>query len=360
MIDNEHKLTRRKNKRGAATAILLLVAIAAISFVCLLIDDAPTHTTDNRRALLSKGEDDNSKPKRLAIITFGILDHDKVRLPRASPRPPVSTSLFATTSSLKKHVIDPAKKQGYEVDMFVHSWDVEHNETIHDMYKDYAKSYQIEKGAGAFESMEAGLKLRQAYEKESLVEYDWVLVVRHDLFLRVDFELDKLNPSLFYISNWCARSGEQSTKLTQLLRFAHFETSELNCAQLETFKHDSVDGVPDMWFLSSPKDMDRVFMNFTSDLAAGVFKGTRSCCNHALAGGRIFSLHDSGIIRVGRYQHHGHDYCLYRNLKPENEWPINLGVQWKVPNDYDVTTSHRNSVCAGTFCTIGEVDTDHI
>ena len=139
MIDNEHKLTRRKNKRGVA-AILLLVAIAAILFACLLIDDAPTHTIDNRRALLSKEEDDNSKPKRLAIITFGILDHDKVTLPRASPRPPVSTSLFATTSSLKKHVIDPAKKQGYEVDMFVHSWDVEHNETIHDMYKDYAKS----------------------------------------------------------------------------------------------------------------------------------------------------------------------------------------------------------------------------
>ena len=44
MIDNEHKLTRRKNKRGAA--ILLLVAIAAISFACLLIDDAPTHSSN--------------------------------------------------------------------------------------------------------------------------------------------------------------------------------------------------------------------------------------------------------------------------------------------------------------------------
>ena len=53
MIDNKHKLTQRKNKRGAA--ILLLAAIAAISFACLLIDDAPTHSTDNRRALLSKG-----------------------------------------------------------------------------------------------------------------------------------------------------------------------------------------------------------------------------------------------------------------------------------------------------------------
>ena len=54
----------------------------------------------------------NRRP-RLAIVTFGILDHDK---PRQNYKGvPAEVSLDYSISSLSRFVIEPARKQGYEV-----------------------------------------------------------------------------------------------------------------------------------------------------------------------------------------------------------------------------------------------------
>ena len=54
----------------------------------------------------------NRRP-RLAIVIFGILDHDKAR--QHYKGVPAEVSLDYSISSLSRFVIEPARKQGYEV-----------------------------------------------------------------------------------------------------------------------------------------------------------------------------------------------------------------------------------------------------
>jgi len=275
--------------------------------------------------------------KRLAVIMYGILDHDS----GLHGAVPANISLYRSISSLNRHVIEPARSQGYAVDVFVHSWSVMDEGTILKLYNPVA--HLIENGSGAFQSIEAGLLMRRFYEAEYFTTYDWAFVVRHDMHFRTDFDFDGLNRSLFYISNWCIGTIS-STQLTS--------AGLLSCTRLERFKHDYLGGVPDFWYLSNPESMDAVFLNLTRDLASGVFVPTQSCCNHAIAGGRIFSLHDQGIINIGRYQVHSFDYDLYRMLDPKKEWINELGLSWNKTNDYDLMTSNPSSVCVGTFCNL--------
>ena len=239
-------------------------------------------------------------------------------------------------------MIEPAQKQGFEVDIFVHSWNVEERDTIVNLYNPTA--YLIEEGKGMFNSIEAGLKLRKEYEEKHSINYDWVFVVRHDIMFRNDFELDRLNPDLFYVANWCLGTGKESKTLTS--------AGLLTCHKLERFEHDYKDGVADFWFLANSSNMDKVFMNLEQDYENGVFVSTESCCNHAKLGGRIFGMHDRNELQIGRYKAHHYDFDLYRWRAPQKEWVSELNLNWKEQNGfgYDVMQSQRNSVCDGTHC----------
>ena len=289
------------------------------------------------------------RKKRLAIIAYGILNHSRGAQPEPkwpslsnhkhiAPHPNIS--LHVSVSSLNRHVVAPALQHGYEVDTFVHCWDVQHTDTILNLYN--PTSYLIEEREGAFKSIEAGLEVRRAHEQKHALTYDWVFVFRHDMFFRTDFDFNALNRSIFYVANWCYPTGEKSTELTA--------AGLLQCSAIERFQHDVLEGIPDFWFLGSPQDMDRVFLNFTQDFERGAFNKTNSLCAHAKVGGRIFGLHDKGIINVGRYLVHHMDYNLYRWIDPKREWIFEQGLTWKDPNSYDLMESHRASVCVGTYC----------
>ena len=49
-------------------------------------------------------------------------------------------------SSLNQLMIEPARQQGYEMDVFVHSWDVAERDTLINLYN--PTSYLIEEGSG--------------------------------------------------------------------------------------------------------------------------------------------------------------------------------------------------------------------
>ena len=210
---------------------------------------------------------------------------------------------------------------------------------------------------GMFESIEAALRLRKEYQEKHSITYDWVFVVRHDVYYRNDFEFNRLNPSLFYIANWCsAASGAQHQ---------HTMAAEgpLNCHELERFKADHLGGVPDFWFLASPATMDHVFLDFTRDLESSIFRPTKACCNHGKLGGRLFPMHDRGEIQIGRYKAHHIDYSLYRWRAPRKERMSELGLTWREPNDFaynDVMEIHKESVCGGTHCSFNACRIDEI
>ena len=195
---------------------------------------------------------------------------------------------------------------------------------------------------GMFRSIEAGLRLRKEYEEKHDISYDWVYTVRHDTVFRNDFELETLNPNLFYVANWCKDNRDETTSsLTS--------AGLLLCHTLHVYPHDIKDGVPDFWFLANSANMDKVFMNFEKDFEAGVFEPTESCCNHAKLGGRLFVMHDRGELQIGRYKAHRYDFELYR-------WR-DRGLNWKETNEaYDVMESQRNSVCAGTRCVLHNIN----
>ena len=86
-----------------------------------------------------------SRSQRIAIVTFGLLDHDRSTRPFYKAGP-ADVSLEYSVSSLNQFVIEPARQQGYEVDVFVHSWNVAERDTIINLYNPTA--YLIEEGSG--------------------------------------------------------------------------------------------------------------------------------------------------------------------------------------------------------------------
>mmetsp|Transcript_39117 Transcript_39117/g.66673 ORF Transcript_39117/g.66673 Transcript_39117/m.66673 type:complete len:334 (-) Transcript_39117:115-1116(-) len=288
--------------------------------------------------------------KRLAIVAYGTLDRDaepeapwKGVSHEKHAAPPVEDSLYVSVQSLQRHVIEPSKRRGYDVDVFVHSWDAKDNATIKELYNATAHLIEASDEEDPYKSIEAGLGLMRSHAKKASVSYEWVLVVRHDIYFRVDFNLDSLNHALFYLGNWCHPTGEKSVAETG-------EAGALSCAKMEVFENDTA-AVPEYWYLGNPKSMDQVFLGFTSNSGAmATDVGVNATTSKAIAGGRIYPLHDKQKIQIGRYLVHNIDYSLYRFINPNIEWLQYLNMTWRERNVYDLTMSHRSSVCGSTYC----------
>lgn len=109
-----------------------------------------------------------------------------------------------TFASFNKHIVEPNKKNGYKVDIFIHTWDEyeSRKSTWHDDNKDLKnkkinqediqkikqvylpKKIIIDKSInkhGAKISMTAVKVLREEYERDNSIEYDWIIETRPDI-----------------------------------------------------------------------------------------------------------------------------------------------------------------------------------
>lgn len=145
-----------------------------------------------------------------------------------------------------KHLVEPIKSAGYEVDIFMHSWDYiegrvtswHHEKTALDLAeppktppkedlialydlkaiaitpqvesKDDEKfiairwscKYRYKSLANAYYSLHSVNKLRLEYEKQNGVEYDFVIVTRPDLWFGKDFSLGFLGDGSMWGRNF--------------------------------------------------------------------------------------------------------------------------------------------------------------
>ncbi|TWO29331.1 alpha-2,3-sialyltransferase [Campylobacter lanienae] len=110
-----------------------------------------------------------------------------------------------TYESFFKHVVEPNLKDGWEIDIFIHTWDMSssrdrswHNgkdlfdinplnqNDIDDIKRVYKPKKllveHLQEGAhGGGESKKRGNRLRESYEKENSVKYDYILYTRMDI-----------------------------------------------------------------------------------------------------------------------------------------------------------------------------------
>ncbi|WP_086270442.1 coiled-coil domain-containing protein, partial [Campylobacter devanensis] len=110
-----------------------------------------------------------------------------------------------TYESFFKNIVEPNLKDGWQIDIFIHTWDMSSNsdrswhsgqdlfdihllsqddiENIRKIYnpKKFLVEHLQEDAYGGGESKKRGNRLRESYEKENSVKYDYILYTRMDI-----------------------------------------------------------------------------------------------------------------------------------------------------------------------------------
>ena len=113
----------------------------------------------------------------------------------------------------KKHILDKNN-----VDVFIHSWDVDLQSEIIEKYKpkDYifepiAKfeivpplkdTQRVQNHCCRWYSSYEVNKLKSKYEDAHKFKYDFVMLTRQDIAWQVDINFNNLNPNYFYVAEW--------------------------------------------------------------------------------------------------------------------------------------------------------------
>jgi len=147
---------------------------------------------------------------RLAVIFHGIIGGTAGRNGIGAP---VDIEVCAKT--IKHNVISK-----YNTDIFLHSWSIEHEQAIKDLYKPVSSLFQPQEYFGynfdnksirdenkthafrtvsRYNSLYRAMKLKQDYEKVNNFKYDWVLALRYDLVIFTPLNLEQLDSTAFYI-----------------------------------------------------------------------------------------------------------------------------------------------------------------
>ena len=116
-------------------------------------------------------------------------------------------------SHAKKHILD-----GNDVDVFIHSWDVDLAVQIVDLYKpklskfEKTKTFKIEPPLqdtrrvqnhySRWYSCKEVINLKKLYETENSFTYDFVALSRQDIAWQVDVDFSKFDPEYFHVPNW--------------------------------------------------------------------------------------------------------------------------------------------------------------
>ena len=118
----------------------------------------------------------------------------------------------------KKHILDKNN-----VDVFIHSWDVDFQDAINELYQPKASVYeqQIKFNTPAhlkkrsrwnsnvndfysrWYTLKRSVEIKAQYEEENQMKYDWVMVGRFDVAWETDVIFDNFNPNYFYAPRCC-------------------------------------------------------------------------------------------------------------------------------------------------------------
>lgn len=147
----------------------------------------------------------------------------------------------------KKNIIDPN-----DTDVFIHTWSIEHQEPLQRLYNPKMATYEPQKDFysnihSRWYSHNKSLKLRQIYENQYKIKYDFVLVSRFDLlwFEKIDF--NSLDRNYFYLANNNKFPSEKG----------HLKNKKYS-------KDNNTKQVSDLWFIGHPFDMDKTMNIYNS------------------------------------------------------------------------------------------------
>ena len=250
---------------------------------------------------------------------------------RGGPPQQKAHELRDTLPWIRKHVLEPNLRDGYEIDIYAQSWNTWDLDTVKELLKPNDTDFQPSNGRGFYD----GAELACAMVNRSGIHYEWHLVLRWDIFFYANFEFKRLNPSLFYLSHWCKANGPEHTH------------GNISCFELRTFAAETKEGgVPDFWFAGTPQMMQRVFTNMTQDLDVK-YKKTPCWVNHGIMGGRLQYLQ----VPLGRYLYHHMDYDFLRSSREHRTRVYEMGLLWDRLKEPDPWTEHKWSDCENSsYC----------
>jgi len=154
-----------------------------------------------------------------------------------------------------RHVVNPAKNVGYEVDFFAHSWNPEAEESMNRLFKPVKSIYEKYTGPRSkpgfmewmdwrpehFYDLEEGVSMVSRYAEENELNYEWILVTRFDAVFFSKLRLDVLDSRKFYVSNWCTLGKNTPV----------FEGEDKTCYPLMPFFVERKGAIPDFFSLAS-------------------------------------------------------------------------------------------------------------
>lgn len=113
----------------------------------------------------------------------------------------------------KKHILD-----NNDVDVFIHSWDVNLKQEIVELYNPVSTKFEnqklfyispplentkrVQNHFSRWYSCQEVVKLKTKYEEENKFEYDFVALSRQDIAWQVDVNFSEFDNDCFYVPNW--------------------------------------------------------------------------------------------------------------------------------------------------------------
>ena len=194
------------------------------------------------------------------------------------------------------------------VDIFIHSWSVDVEDKITNLYNPKSKSFEeqinfrdVNKGKhknpdashrfySRFNSMKKSVQLKIDYEEKNNFEYDMVMISRLDLLWFTDIDFNDYNNKYFWVSNW----------------------NENGRGKLGPYDKQSNagNGYLDFWFFSNSNNMDK-FSYLYDNLENGKFfeyypSGRLS--------GHVITKQYTDLLKfdVKKTMYRGHDHEVYR------------------------------------------------
>jgi hypothetical protein len=198
-----------------------------------------------------------AKKPRIALCLSGVVGGVKGKAGEGNAS--ASEVLKLGYEHYKKHVIDANVLSGYDVDVFIHCWNVDMQEEIESLYKPTKSKFQEQvqfevpsyvKGEGrrAFNhyskwySFKEVVQLKKKFEQEKGFLYDYVLVSRFDAAFSEKFNLKQYDPKYFYAARW----------------FTQYNLLGLIPIYLRVgYPQMEYGGIMDIWFFSGSKLMNK-------------------------------------------------------------------------------------------------------
>ena len=181
---------------------------------------------------------------RLALCLFGV---PGVHRGKAGQLHTSAAALVATATTHLKFLLQAAESQGSQVSVFSHSWNVS---AIGDVPTALALIYgarlhsllhqplEVKEHVNSMlRSMTRSLTLARDAAAAQRETHDLILLMRHDTYWTQPLDL-RLDPRFLTVATWLSDDSPGSSLCTRL---------------------SSLDGVPDLWFASSPTMLEFVF-----------------------------------------------------------------------------------------------------